>query len=84
MQCNFVSLPFNPQEGITEIIDELNLGEKKEELIKIIDSHFDPEKSPMKPARNSTNGGGRRDFRSRSKNFRSNGGGPHSSIVEVN
>lgn len=69
------------QEGITEIIDELNVGEKKEELIKIIDAHFDPEKSPMKPARNNPNNS-RRDFRPRSKNsFRSNGG--VMDIVEV-
>lgn len=69
------------QDGITEIIDELDVGEKKEELIKIIDAHFDPEKSPMKPARNNPNNS-RRDFRPRSKNnFRSNGGGPN--IVEV-
>lgn len=67
-------------EGITEIIDELNLGEKKEELVKIIDAHFDPEKSPMKPAR--TQNSNRRDFRPRSKNnFRANGGMPN--IVEV-
>lgn len=67
------------QDGITEIIDELDVGEKKEELIKIIDAHFDPEKSPMKPARNANNS--RRDYRPRSKNFRANGGGPN--IVEV-
>lgn len=54
-------------------MDELNVGEKKEELVKIIDAHFDPEKSPMKPVR--TQNGNRRDFRSKN-NFRSNGGIP--------
>lgn len=58
-------------EGISEILDDLNLGEKKEELLKIIDAHFDPEKSPMKPPRNQNNNN-RRDFQAR-KNFRLNG-----------
>lgn len=75
------------QEGITEIIEDLNLGEKKEELIKIIDAHFDPEKSPMKPARNANSNRRGGDFRSR-KGFRLNGSGSvpgnnSPSVVEV-
>lgn len=65
-------------------MEDLDLGEKKEELVKIIDAHFDPEKSPMKPARNnnSHNNSRRGDYRPRNKSFHtSNGGVPDS--VEV-
>lgn len=70
-------------DGISEAIDMLDeLGDRKSELVNIIDSHFDPEKSPLKPVGGGGGGGGgnnhnhnngrRPPFRPRMKNFSTN------------
>lgn len=54
-------------DGIAEALDSLEeLGEKKTELVKIIDSHFDPDKSLFKPAPIKH----RRGYQSRSPNYK--------------